>query len=411
MFKRWSIFLLLCIGYILVYFHRLCANVVATDMMKDLAAGGILTGLLGAAYFYPYAFMQVPAGLLSDSFGPRKTITTFFLIAAIGSIILGLSKTAGIAITGRLLVGVGVAMLFVPTMKILSQWFKKEEFPLMTGILVAMGGIGSLIATSPLAYMSQAYGWRFSFILIAVLTFFVTIFIWIIVRDAPVKKEGSASQKILTMPELKNAIKQVLSTPSFWPLALWFFFDCAIFFTFGGLWGAPYLMHVYHYSKTEAGNIMSMLAFGMIVGSPLYGFLSDKVVKGRKLLLIISSIFSVLLMASLFFYLNNISRLMLYIICFGIGICTNAIVSIGFTAAKELFPIEIAGTATGIINFFPFAAGAIFQQLTGVILEYFGKVNDAFKPEGYRVMFLILFLCAVIAFVSSLFIKETFKKN
>jgi len=87
---------------------------------------------------------------------------------------------------------------------------------------------------------------------------------------------------------------------------------------------------------------------------------------------------------------------------------TNAIVSIGFTLAKELFPIEIAGTATGIINFFPFAAGAIFQQISGVILENFGKVNDSFKPEGYRVMFLVLFFCAVVAFISSLFVKETF---
>src|SRR4030042_3881112 len=166
MFKRWIIFILLCFGYILVYFHRLCTGVVATDMMRDLAAGGILTGLLGAAYFYPYALMQLPAGLLSDSWGPRKTINAFFLIAALGSFILGFSVNVASAFIGRLLVGIGVAMLFVPTMKVLSKWFKKEEYSMMAGILVAMGGIGSLIATSPLAVLSNALGWRSSFILI-----------------------------------------------------------------------------------------------------------------------------------------------------------------------------------------------------------------------------------------------------
>ena len=67
---RWVIFTILAFGYILVYFHRLCPAVLAVDMMHDLHTSGALTGLLGAAYFYPYALMQLPAGLLSDSWGP-----------------------------------------------------------------------------------------------------------------------------------------------------------------------------------------------------------------------------------------------------------------------------------------------------------------------------------------------------
>ena len=150
---RWLVFWLLAMGYILVYFHRLCAAVVADDMMQDLKTGGALLGLLGAAYFYPYALMQVPAGILSDSWGPRRTVTLFFLVACAGSLLLALAPTAGWAILGRTLVGTGVAMLFVPTLKILSHWFDKKEFATMTGLLVAMGGIGSLIATSPLAWL------------------------------------------------------------------------------------------------------------------------------------------------------------------------------------------------------------------------------------------------------------------
>ena len=114
------------------------------DMMKDLEATGALTGFLGAAYFYPYAAMQLPAGLLSDSWGPRNTITLFFIIALIGSVILGLAPTVFIAILGRTMVGLGVAMLFVPTMKILAEWFKADEFAFMTGILMAIGGLGSI---------------------------------------------------------------------------------------------------------------------------------------------------------------------------------------------------------------------------------------------------------------------------
>ena len=124
---RWVIFWILAFGYVLVYFHRLCPAVVAIDMMKDLNAGGALTGFLSAAYFYPYALMQLPAGLLSDTWGPRKTITLFFIIAFAGSVILGFAPSVALAILGRTLVGIGIAMLFVATMKVLAEWFKKNR--------------------------------------------------------------------------------------------------------------------------------------------------------------------------------------------------------------------------------------------------------------------------------------------
>ena len=78
LFYRHIIFWILACGYVLVYFHRMCPAVVAVEMMQDLKAGGSLIGFLASAYFYPYALMQIPAGLLSDSWGPRKSITFFF---------------------------------------------------------------------------------------------------------------------------------------------------------------------------------------------------------------------------------------------------------------------------------------------------------------------------------------------
>ncbi|MDH3810049.1 MAG: MFS transporter, partial [Desulfuromonadales bacterium] len=109
---RWLIFAVLACGYVLVYFHRLCPAVVAVDMMSDLQTGGALLGLLGSAYFYPYALMQIPAGLLADSWGARRTVTLFTLIAFLGALIIGLAPNVTVAIVGRILVGLGVSMLF-----------------------------------------------------------------------------------------------------------------------------------------------------------------------------------------------------------------------------------------------------------------------------------------------------------
>jgi len=173
-------------------------------------------------------------------------------------------------------------------------------------------------------------------------------------------------------------MKKVLTYPGFWPVAIWFFFDLAIFFSFGGLWGGPYLMQVYGLSKAKAGHILSMLAIGMIVGSPFLSFLSDRIFRGRKPVLLLSSFIVLCLTALLAFYTEQLSIISLYLLCLALGVFSSAIVVIGFTTTKELFPVQIAGTSTGLVNIFPFAGGAVFQPLLGYLLERPGKAGDAF---------------------------------
>lgn len=408
---RWVIFWILALSYVLVYFHRICPAVVAVDMMRDLQAGGGLLGLLSSVYFYPYALMQLPSGLLSDSWGPRRTITLFFTVAFVGSLLLGLAPSLLWAIVGRTLVGLGVSMLFVPTMKTLAEWFRIREFATMTGILMAMGGIGTLIATTPLALLSTWIGWRLSFVVVGIITFLLAILVWVFVRDRPADLGWpSPSELSGSSPKavgLLEGMKKVLTCPRFWPVAIWFFFDCAVFFSFGGLWGGPYLMQVYGLTKAQAGQVLSMLAIGMIVGSPMLSFLSNRVFQGRKAVLVLSSFVLLCLTALLAFYTDQLPLPGLYLICLGLGIFSSAIVVIGFTTTKELFPLQIAGTSTGLVNIFPFAGGAVFQPLLGHVLESHGRVEGAFTLAGYEQAFLILFVCGLLAFLASLCLQET----
>lgn len=409
---RWLIFWILACGYIMVYFHRLCPAVVAEDMRRDLAAGGGLIGLLGAAYFYPYALMQLPAGLLSDSWGPRKTITLFFGVAFAGSVLLGMAPNVYVAIGGRTIVGLGIAMLFVPTLKVLAEWFRVKEFAMMTGILMAMGGIGSYAAATPLAYISNWIGWRLSFGLVGILTLVLGALVWAFVRDRPADKGWTAPAESSRLAEesigLWQGVKRVLAFPRFWPLAGWFFFTCAIFFSFIGLWGGPFLMQIYGLSKAEAGHILSMAAIGLIVGSPLLSFLSNNLFKARKPVLIIASVCMLVITGNLYYLTRDIPIALLYLICLGIGIFSGAVVTVGFTTNKELFPVSIAGTATGLVNFFPFAGGAVFQVILGAVLDSQGlTASGGFALQGFRYALLVLFFCGWAALVSSFFLKET----
>ena len=186
-FRRLN-FGILAIAYFLVYFHRISLSVVADDIAKDFDTTASILGMLGSIYFYCYAAMQFPAGLFSDSIGPRKTGTVSLLLACTGSVLFGLSPNITVAIIARIMVGLGVSMVFIPTMKILSQWFRTDEFAMMTGIINTVGGIGVLAATWMLGISAANFGWRTSFQMIGAGTLLLIILTWLIVRDRPADK-------------------------------------------------------------------------------------------------------------------------------------------------------------------------------------------------------------------------------
>lgn len=414
---RWLVFGLLACGYILVYFHRLSTNVVALDMMKDLQVGGALIGLLASGYFYPYALMQLPSGLLADSLGPRRTVTFSFILAGLASIFLGMVSSVGWAIFARILVGIGVSMLFVATLKILTRWFKVSEFAKVTGILMALGGFGVLTTATPLAHLSNTIGWRGSFVVIGTATLVLAAIIWVFVRNTPEEKGLPAPEERVTAvhgeeerTNLFDGLKTVLSARSFWPLAAWFFFSCGVFFAFAGLWGAPYLIQVYGLTKIQAGGVMDMLALAMIIGSPILSMLSDRI-RSRKIIIVAASLTLVLVTLPLAFFPSGMSKPILYLLVFFMSLSASSIVAVGFTMSKELFPVRIAGTAVGLVNLFPFLGGALMQPAVGYLLESQSQGVTTFSADAYGFAFRLFFASACLAFLSSLLLKESFPKS
>ncbi len=186
---RYLVCLVVFSGFFLSIFHRFAPAAIAVDLQKSFDASATLLGILGSAYFYPYSFMQLPSGILADSWGPRKSISFFFVIAAAGSILMGLSPNIGAAILGRVLVGLGVSTLFVCNFKLLSEWFNPREFAIMGGLFIAVAGLGSFASTIPLAWLSGLIGWRNSLIVVGFVTLAIGAVIYLVVRDRPAGKD------------------------------------------------------------------------------------------------------------------------------------------------------------------------------------------------------------------------------
>lgn len=391
----------------------------ALDIQAAFGVSGGLIGLMASAYFYSYSFIQFPAGLLSDSLGPRRTVTLFLLLGAAGSFVFGIAPNLETAVVGRVLVGLGAGMAFTPTMKILSKWFRVNEFTRMTGALLFMGGLGALSAAAPLAWISGLVGWRVSFQIIGCGTVLLAGSVWLLVRDQPEDKGWPSLAEIdpvygLGFPEpprigLWEGARRTVSEKFFWPLALWGFLVMGSFFAFGGLWAGPYLMHVYGLSRTEAGGILNMLAVGIALGSPLMGFLSDRVLRSRKRLLMFSTVAFVGLLVFMNLYPSGLPHGLLYLVVLMFAVCSLAPGVVFIATAKELFPLGMTGTSVGTVNLFPFLGGAVMQLIAGWILDWFPSLpSGAYSLQAYCAMFKLLLVTASIGLVCTFFMKETY---
>lgn len=412
---RWYLFVILALQYLIVYFHRVSPAVVAQDLVNSFNISATALGVLASAYFYPYGLMQVPVGILSDSWGPKKTIVLFSLVASIGAIGFGLAPYFGIAAVARAFVGFGLSAVFVSTMRIFAYWFHGAQMARVSGALMAVGGIGWYSATTPLAVLSEAFGWRSATVIVGILSLVVVFFIWRFVEDTPEKKgfpsiieEGEAVFQ--ARRNVFNDLRVILRNRSFWSIAIWFIMRGGALFGFFGLWAGPFLTDVYGLSKSTAGNILSMIAFAMIFVSPIIGHLSDKTLKSRKKILVWSSALNVLCFAFALYFFDRLGIAALYVLFFFMGVTISSVGVLAIVTIKELFPAEIAGTSMGTVNLFPFIGAIIFQPLMGFVLDRAGNASGSYPLFAYRQMLWIYFIISIVALVSVMQCEETFKK-
>lgn len=404
--------MLIFLCYVLVYFHRLCPAVIALDIQTSFGITGTLLGVLGSAYFYTYAIMQLPTGLMADSWGPRKTVSVFFVIAGIGSILMGVASNLPMAIFGRILVGIGVSTVFVCNFKLLSEWFTTRQFLIMGSAFMAMGGIGALSSSAPLAWVSNVFGWRLTLIGVGVITLIMAVLVFAFVRNRPsdmgLPPIGAVLHAEKERIGLMSGMKMVITSGRFWPVSIWAFFVIGISFAVGGLWGGPYLMQVYGLSKTAAGGVLSTFALSLIFGSPALGWIGNRF--GRKPALIGCSIIMLAVCGLMSLYVDSMSLPVLYILFFLLFFTGGPSGPIVATVAKELFPITISGTSVGTVNLFPFAGGAFFQILVGAVLTANRLGEAQYAVSGFRYMFIICLGGAAISLVAAIFTKETLPK-
>jgi MFS family permease len=394
--------------FTLAFFHRAAPGVIAKELMQAFAATGAIVGLLSATYFYAYAGLMVPAGLLIDAFGVPRVVATGGLVMGAGTLVMATAGSTAVLFAGRFLVGLGAAVTFVGALKIAATWFPPARFATLSAVTAAAGVVGSLLATVPLAALAAVAGWRGAFWLVGLVTLAAAAACLAVVRDRP----GPAP-----LPRFGAVLRgagTVLANRHTWPPFL------AFFFLMGGssnlwLWIVPCLRDLYGLSTPAAAWYATASSLALLVAGPLTGFVSDRVVRRRKLPY---TVLNAGLLAGWIVLVATLGSLPLgglYGLLFAMGLVGGSFV-LTWPIGREVNPPHLAGIAVAVVNTGGFLGVALSQGLVGSVLDsrWEGAMSAGarvYPPPAYRAAFGLCALFVLASTVTTLFLRETRGRN
>lgn len=381
---------------------RVAPSVMVEELMRDFSVGAAVLGNLSAAYFYGYAGMQIPVGLLLDRFGPRRLISAAALTCGAGCLIFATSETLAVATFGRFLIGASAAFSLVGSMAIAGQWFRPVQFALLSGLAMAMGMAGGVFGQAPLRLAVEATDWRTTMLLLAGGGLLIGVCAFATTRD---RNRGSGG-----IGAVLSGFAAVARHRQTWLIAIAGLGSTAPLLGFAGLWGVPFLQTAYQLSPAQAATLTSLMIAGWGVGAPLFGWLSDRIRRRRAPLLAGVALQTVCL--AVLILVPGLPLALLGGLSFGAGFFGSSQISC-FALVRESHPANLSGTGIGFVNAMVTGAGALFQPLIGLCLDLAWRGEmlagaRVYDPGAYRWALMTLVAACVVAFACTLAIRETF---
>ncbi|MCK9285050.1 MAG: MFS transporter [Rhodocyclaceae bacterium] len=392
-------------AYVLSFFHRVAPAVIAPDLQATFNVGAAQLGNLAATYFYVYTLMQIPTGVLVDTLGPRQVLFGGGLLAGIGALLFGCAATFETAFAARALVGLGVSVTFIATLKIIALNFHERRFATMTGLTMFCGNLGAVAAGAPLALAVQLGGWRSVFVTVGALSLLIGIASRYGVAPTPARG-GDRTQWL-------GQLLRVMRNRHSWP---GFFSNIGIagsFLAFGGLWAVPLLTQSHGLTRTAAANHVSLAFLGLAFGSMAWTRLSDRIGRRRPVMLGASAGYALLwlLLPTERIGVTGLSHGLFFALGF-----FAASFTLSWACAKEVNAPLSSGMATSVVNVGVFVGAGLLQPLFGALLElrWSGRIAEGvriYATTDYHRGLTLMAAAAALGFLANLLIRETGCRN
>lgn len=401
--KAWIV----CLSAGLFFFYEFLQlnifDVINLSLRNEFNLSAAQLSWMSSTFLWADILFLLPAGILLDYFSAKKIILMSMLSCILGTIGFAFSTDFTFACFFHFITGIGNAFCFLACVVLVSRWFPMRRQAFVIGILVTMAFIGGMIAHTPFTWLIQACGWRNALMLDGMAGIILLIWIGFIVEDIP---KGFNKQPVMRKQKPLAGFWQVLTNLQNWHAGIYTALLNLPIMVLCALWGASYLKAVHHFSDIAASNIVSCIYLGSMIGCPLAGYLSDT--QGiRKFYMTAGAVTSLTIVLPIILQ-PTFNQAELSLLFFALGFFTSTQI-IAYPLVAESNPQSHTGTAIGITSIIIMGGGALGQLLFGWLLELHTNAhNPHISSIDFQFAMWLFPTACIIAFFSSIFLKETF---
>ena len=352
--------------YLYEYFLRVMPTMLTQELSTEFAIGTSDLGQLLACFFYAYAAMQIPAGLICDQVGPKKSLVIAVATCAIATLLFQATTDFRTAEMTRLAIGAASAFAFVAPLKLASTWFSAKRQALITGLVQMMGCAGAIFAGAPIAMLVHAYGWRPTLYGTGMIGIVLTLLCYAFLRDRPQAAPAPTKIACNALQATWHRFSTVLSCPQSWSIGLTAFAIWAPIAVFAESWGVSYLQLLQGISKEQAASQIMWVWIAMAISSPLAGWLSNHVKRRKSLTLFLLTIG--LLASSVLIACPPNNYYGICALLFLLGVASSG-QPVTFGMVHDTNSDKTLGTAISLNNMLLISSCSLLQPLVGYLME------------------------------------------
>lgn len=391
--------IILFCGVIMYFFTNMSKVLIPGTIFNELLKAGLdvkSISALGAVYMYSYAASQLLAGIFADRYGGVRILLLGGSMFTAGTIGFPFAEHLWLMYFFRFLTGFGAGTVFLGVAKLLADLFS-ARFALAMGIILVLGYIGPTAGTM-IVFLIRAVGWQWAMAIPGLIAVGALLAVVVVMKGTIIPATGGQNL---------HPLFTIVKKGRMW--LLWF--------TSSVVFGAYYVLlaQIGQKSISDFGRISPEKAATCIMIMTIMVALNNMGVNGfvqlcgnRRKIAAAGGICCTLAGGILGWYAFSHGMGLPWVL----GAFFLIAVPAGFfplysVIAKELAPAEYTGLSVALINFMAFVFIALFQNISGRILQNFTAVNGVFPPEAYAGIFLFIAIAAVPAVLSSFFVPET----
>lgn len=366
--QSWLVVLTASLFFFYEFIQMNVFNSIASSLMRAFHTSAEQLGSLSSFYFIANVIFLFIAGILLDRCATRRVILIALAICIVGTALFSVATSFAWACFFRFLTGIGGAFCFLSVIRLASRWFPAKQMALITGLVVTMAMFGGWVSQTPMEILAQHVHWRVALQIDAATGIIFLLLIFFIVKDYPdaYAKIHLAEQKMIHELGYLKSMRMAFLRFQNWLGGLYVCFMNLPVGLLGGLWGVLYLTHTHDVTKTQASEISSMLFFGTMIGSPIMGWISDKI-QLRRLPMLCGALVSFALILMVI-YIPALSFSILFWLFLLIGFFTSTQI-IGYPLVAENSKRVITAMSVSIVNISVQSGDVIFQPFFGFLLD------------------------------------------